>query len=94
MCHLFAVFFLPFAFTVTWIKIRFAHFKSKISCFIYSVSSNNAHIPFKYKCLLRYILEARKRALAKKKKLRTLGRRARSRDSDEDQEEEDGNIWN
>jgi len=37
----------------------------------------------------RYILEARKRALAKKKKLRTLGRRARSRDSDEDEEEED-----
>ena len=35
-------------------------------------------------------MEARKRALAKKKKLRTLGRRARSRDSDEDQEEEDG----
>jgi hypothetical protein len=38
----------------------------------------------------RYILEARKRALAKKKKLRTLGRRARSRDSDEEHEEEDG----
>ena len=38
----------------------------------------------------RYILEARKRALAKKKKLRTLGRRARSRDSDDEEEEEDG----
>ena len=40
--------------------------------------------------LFRYILEARKRALTKKKKLRTLGRRARSRDSDEEEEEEDG----
>ena len=38
----------------------------------------------------RYILEARKRALAKKKKLRTLGKRARSADS-EDEVEEDGN---
>ena len=37
----------------------------------------------------RYILEARKRALAKKKKLRTLGKRARSADS-EDEVEEDG----
>ena len=44
------------------------------------------------KCFLRYILEARKRALAKKKKLRTLGKRARSADS-EDEMEEDGNIF-
>ena len=40
--------------------------------------------------IARYILEARKRALAKKKKLRTLGKRARSADS-EDEMEEDGN---
>ena len=38
----------------------------------------------------RYILEARKRALAKKKKLRTLGRRARSQGSDDEEEEVDG----
>ena len=37
----------------------------------------------------RYILEARKRALAKKKKLRTLGKRTRSVES-EDEVEEDG----
>ena len=37
----------------------------------------------------RYILEARKRALAKKKKLRTLGKRTRSVES-EDEMEEDG----
>jgi len=37
----------------------------------------------------RYILEARKRALAKKKKLRTLGKRARSADSEDEMEEDD-----
>jgi hypothetical protein len=40
----------------------------------------------------RYILEARKRALAKKKKLRTLGRRARSQGSDDEEEEVDGKL--
>ena len=35
-------------------------------------------------------MEARKRALAKKKKLRTLGRRARSQGSDDEEEEVDG----
>ena len=40
----------------------------------------------------RYILEARKRALAKKKKLRTLGKRTRSADS-EDEVEEDGTFY-
>ncbi len=40
--------------------------------------------------VFRYILEARKRALAKKKKLRTLGRRARSQGSDDEEEEVDG----
>ena len=40
----------------------------------------------------RYILEARKRALAKKKKLRTLGKRTRSADS-EDEVEEDGTLY-
>ena len=38
---------------------------------------------------VRYILEARKRALAKKKKLRSLGKRAQSADS-EDEMEVDG----
>ena len=38
----------------------------------------------------RYILEARKRALANKKKLKTLGKRSRSTDSDEEEEEIDG----
>ena len=42
----------------------------------------------------RYILEARKRALAKKKKLRTLGRRARSQGSDDEEEEVDGRAMN
>ena len=39
--------------------------------------------------MVRYILEARKRALAKKKKLRSLGKRAQSADS-EDEMEVDG----
>ena len=39
----------------------------------------------------RYILEARKRALAKKKKLRSLGKRAQSADS-EDEMEVDGEM--
>ena len=39
----------------------------------------------------RYILEARKRALAKKKKLRSLGKRAQSADS-EDEMEVDGEL--
>ena len=39
----------------------------------------------------RYILEARKRALAKKKKLRSLGKRAQSADS-EDEMEVDGEF--
>ena len=46
---------------------------------------------------IRYILEARKRALAKKKKLRTLGKRARSADSEDEMEEDGMNrhlIWN
>ena len=45
--------------------------------------------PFSTLNFCRYILEARKRALAKKKKLRTLGKRARSQES-EDEMEEDG----
>ena len=40
----------------------------------------------------RYILEARKRALAKKKKLRSLGKRAQSADS-EDEMEVDGKFF-
>ena len=39
----------------------------------------------------RYILEARKRALAKKTKLKTLGKRTKSVES-EDEVEEDGNL--
>ena len=49
----------------------------------------DACIIVKNKPVSRYILEARKRALAKKKKLRTLGKRTRSVES-EDEMEEDG----
>jgi hypothetical protein len=41
--------------------------------------------------LYRYILEARKKALAKKKKLRTLGKKVQSADS-EDEMEVDGKF--
>ena len=43
--------------------------------------------------MIRYILEAQKRALAKKKKLRSLGKRAQSADS-EDEMEVDGENQN
>ena len=49
----------------------------------------DACIIVKNKPVSRYILEARKRALAKKKKLRTLGKGTRSVES-EDEMEEDG----
>ena len=49
----------------------------------------DACVIVKNKPVSRYILEARKRALAKKKKLRTLGKRTRSVES-EDEMEEDG----
>ena len=42
----------------------------------------------------RYIMEARKRAMLKRKKLRTLGK-SRSTESEDEEEEEEGNgIWN
>ena len=41
----------------------------------------------------RYIMEARKRALQKRKKLRTLGK-SRSTESEEEEEEEEGEMKN
>ena len=40
----------------------------------------------------RYIMEARKRAMLKRKKLRTLGK-SRSTESEDEEEEEEGKIF-
>ena len=57
--------------------------------FSYQINKFTSYKTFNINGDVRYILEARKRALAKKKKLRSLGKRAQSADS-EDEMEVDG----
>ena len=56
---------------------------------LYQINKFTSYTTFDINGDVRYILEARKRALAKKKKLRSLGKRAQSADS-EDEMEVDG----